>query len=83
MNLTTKRIADFIDASPSPFHAVDTIETMLLAQGAQKLEERQEWQLEPGATYCVNRQGTTIVAFRVGLKAAAESGFVSRRSTYR
>ncbi|MDP2247228.1 MAG: M18 family aminopeptidase, partial [Nitrosomonadales bacterium] len=44
-------LLDFIDASPSPWHAVSTVESRLIARGFKPLEENQLWQLELGAAY--------------------------------
>ena len=38
----------FIDVSPSPWHAVHTVEHKLLNQGFIRLEESQRWQLAAG-----------------------------------
>ena len=76
MEQKIKRLMDFIDASPTPFQAVDSLISMLGAMGAQGLDERQVWQLEPGVVYYVSRGGSSLVAFRMGLKAPAEAGFL-------
>ncbi len=70
-----QNLLDFIDASPSPWHAVATLESRLAAQGFTRLEENQLWQLEPSAAYFVSRKGGSIIAFRMGSKSLAESGF--------
>jgi aspartyl aminopeptidase len=72
---------DFIDASPTPFQAVDSLISMLGAMGAQGLDERQVWQLEPGVVYYVSRGGSSLVAFRMGLKAPAEAAMSHLRSS--
>jgi len=76
MELAIQRLMDFIDASPSPFQAVDNLVGMLDAIGAQALDEGQVWQLEPGAVYYVCRGDSSLIAFRMGLKAPAEAGFL-------
>lgn len=76
MEQAIQRLMDFIDASPSPFQAVDNLVGMLDAIGAQALDERQVWQLEPGAVYYVCRGDSSLIAFRMGLKAPAEAGFL-------
>ena len=67
-------LLDFIDASPSPWHAVATAETQLLAQGFTELHEDASWKLEPGKGYFVSRGGSSIIAFRLGTQPLAESG---------
>lgn len=76
MEQRIKALLDFIDASPAPFQAVDNLISMLGAMGAQALDERKVWQLEPGVVYYVSRGGKALVAFRMGLKAPAEAGFL-------
>ncbi len=68
-------LMDFIDASPSPWHAVNTVEQRLLAQGFNRLEETQSWQLSSGQSYFVTRGGASIIAFTLGKQALTDSGF--------
>ncbi len=65
----------FIDASPMPYQACAEITRRLRAAGYQPLDEADRWKLEPGRGYFVTRAGTTVVAFRVGRQAPAETGF--------
>ncbi len=64
----------FIDASPSPWHAVQTCENRLLAAGFSRLDETDRWQLVPGGRYFVVRGGSSIIAFTVGHRPAVETG---------
>lgn len=70
-----KALCDFIDASPTPYHAVDSAVAMLNTAGAARLDERETWQLEPGHSYYVIRDGASLVAFRTGTAAPSRSGF--------
>ena len=46
----------YLNASPSPFHAVHEASLKLLAAGFTKLSEKtQDWDLVPGKTYFVTR----------------------------
>jgi aspartyl aminopeptidase len=65
----------FIDASPSPWHAVYSVEQRLQAQGFTRLQEAERWKLEVGKGYFVVRAGASIIAFKVGQKSLIESGF--------
>ena len=65
----------FIDASPSPWHAVASAEARLLAQGYTRLEEGARWQLAAGGRYYVVRGGASLLAFVLGSGALAETGF--------
>lgn len=68
-------LLDFIDVSPSPWHAVHSVEQRLLNQGFTRLEESQSWQLAAGKRYFVVRGGASIIAFNVGSQPVVESGF--------
>ena len=65
----------FIDASPSPWHAVASAEARLLAQGYTRLEEESRWQLAAGGRYYVVRGGASMIAFVQGSRPIAETGF--------
>jgi len=68
-------LLDFIDASPSPWHAVTSVEQRLVKQGFTRLEESQSWRLAAGKSYYVVRGGASVIAFTLGKQALAESGF--------
>lgn len=65
----------YIDASPSPWHAVDSARQRLEAHGYKALDETARWKLKPGGRYYVVRGGSSLVAFALGAKPLAESGF--------
>lgn len=73
--VSAKSLCEFIDASPTQFHAADSLAAALRARGAQALDERQAWKLEPGKTYFVSRNGSGLIAFRRGGEARPETGF--------
>jgi len=68
-------LLDFIDASPTPYHAVATAIARLGAHGFTALDEREPWKLEPGARRYVVRGGSSVAALIVGAKPPAEGGF--------
>jgi len=68
-------LLDFIDVSPSPWHAVHSVEQRLLKQGFTRLEESQSWQLAAGRSYFIVRGGASIIAFTIGKQPLTESGF--------
>ncbi len=68
-------LLDFIDASPSPWHAVQTIVQRLTAAGFVALQEAERWKLEAGKGYYVIRGGSSIMAFRIGSRPLADTGF--------
>ncbi len=70
-----QNLLDFIDASPSPWHAVASIESQLLAFQFVKLEESAPWQLQAQGRYYVIRDDSSIIMFVMGLKPLLETGF--------
>ena len=68
-------LLDFIDASPSPWHAVATMEQRLQAAGFQRLPESAAWSLAPGGRYYVIRDDSSLAAFIIGHQPLASSGF--------
>ncbi|MDD5579254.1 MAG: M18 family aminopeptidase [Methylobacter sp.] len=68
-------LLDFIDASPSPWHAVKSIEARLAAFQFIKLEEADKWALDAGGRYYVIRDDSSIIAFVAGPKSLVETGF--------
>lgn len=64
----------FIDASPSPWHAVANAAERLSQQGFEALNEAESWQLKTGGRYFVARSGS-IIAFVIGQKSPITSGF--------
>lgn len=68
---TNQQLADFIQASPTPFHATRNMLDTLLAAGFEQLDERDEWQLRPDGRYLVTRNDSSLIAFTLG---ALESG---------
>lgn len=67
----TRRLLDYVDASPTPFHAVAEATRLLEAGGYTVLEESEAWQLEAGGRYAVTRNDSTLIAFQVGSDPAA------------
>lgn len=68
-------LIDYIDASPSPWHAVDTSAARLIKAGFKALNEQEAWQLETGGRYFVIRGGSSIIAFIIGQDGLPTSGF--------
>lgn len=69
-------LLDFINSSPTPYHAVREAVRLLEACGFVEADEREPWRFEPGAQVFVVRGGGTLVAFRVGTHPPAEAGFL-------
>ena len=63
---TSHEVLNFIEHSPSCFHAVEQLSHMLDQAGYQRLKECDGWTLEQGGKYYVTRNGSSIIAFHVG-----------------
>ena len=70
-----QNLLDFIDNTPSPWHAVASIEAEIEKFQFIRLYETAKWQLQPGRRYCVVRDDSSIILFVPGQKPPAESGF--------
>jgi aspartyl aminopeptidase len=70
-----KELLNFIDNSPSPWHAVSTMTKMLQDKGFQRLYEQQAWQLEADGHYYVIRDDSSLIAFSIGSTELAKYGF--------
>ena len=64
----------FVDASPTPFHAVAEMVRRLADAGFTELAEVDRWDLSPGDQRYVVRDGGSVVAFRVGTAPPADAG---------
>ncbi|MFB6259670.1 MAG: M18 family aminopeptidase, partial [Thiohalorhabdaceae bacterium] len=72
---TAQDLLAYIDASPSPWHAVANAAAQLEGRGYRRLAEDEPWQLEPGGAYYVVRDDSSLIAFRIGKGALTRGGF--------
>lgn len=72
---TADELIAFIDASPSPWHAVASAEQRLLAHGFARLDEGERWDLAAGGRYYAVRGGASLTAFVLGSQPLAETGY--------
>ncbi|KAK0263504.1 Aspartyl aminopeptidase [Friedmanniomyces endolithicus] len=66
-----KRAEDFVEflnASPTPFHAVRSAKLRLEKAGFKQIKERDSWtpSLTPGGKYYLTRNASTVIAFAIG-----------------
>jgi aspartyl aminopeptidase len=69
-----QQLLDFIESSPSPFHAVQSMSSRLLDADFTQIFEEDTWSLSPGK-YFICRNASSIVAFIIGTEDLTESGF--------
>ncbi len=64
----------YLGRSTTPFHAVSSMVQALDQAGFEALDEREPWQVRPGGSYYVVRNGSSLVAFRTGSRGAEDAG---------
>ena len=69
----TEGLLKFIQASPTPFHAVEAMTETLRAEGFQQLKESDAWGAVAPGRYYVTRNDSSIIAFKLA-KDLAENG---------
>jgi len=67
-------LMEFVEFSPTPFHAVQTMIGRMECMGYQQLFESEAWQLEKGQGYYVTRNDSSIIAFKLGTEDLTETG---------
>lgn len=61
-----EELLDFIRESPSMFHTAAAIRARLDAAGFTYLPEAAAWDVRPGGAYYTQRNGSSVIAWRVG-----------------
>ena len=62
--LLNRELAEFLSESPTAFHAVSNIRTVLENEGYTELCEADEWHLAENGKYFTVRNGSSVIAFR-------------------
>lgn len=68
-------LLDFLDRSPTPWHAVHTAIGILEANGFDPLDLGMEPKPLMAGTRGYVRQGASLIAFQIGMEPVAETGF--------
>ena len=69
-------LLDFIQKSPTPFHAVQNMSEILESHGFKRLHEKDQWNIthqQAGESYYVTRNDSSIIAFQLN-QALVEHG---------
>ena len=69
------KLLNFIDSSPSPWHACSKIAEGLQQAGYQQLHENNSWDLQTGTGYYVIRDDSSLISFKVGNQQLHQAGF--------
>lgn len=76
--LIAQDFIDFVNKSPSPFHATHEAAEILKAAGYTEIKERDSWNeglIQREGKYYFTRNGSAIIAFQVGGKYNPGNGF--------
>ncbi|PIP72041.1 MAG: M18 family aminopeptidase [Nitrospinae bacterium CG22_combo_CG10-13_8_21_14_all_47_10] len=63
-----QNLLEFMDRSPTPFHAVQEMAYALSGKGFIELKEADAWKLVPHGRYFLTRNDSSLVAFTLGSK---------------
>jgi aspartyl aminopeptidase len=75
-NKTLKQLISFLNASPTPFHAVQQMINRLVDSGYEVLNEEDSWALEAGGRYVTTRNDSSVIAWQMPKdRSLPESGF--------
>jgi len=72
-NKDADSLLKFIDASPTPYHAVENICNDLKAKGGVELKENEDWTCKAGGLYYVVRNDSSIISFKIPAKVSLKS----------
>lgn len=73
--INIESLFNFLQNSPTPFHAVFEMSRMLEKAGFEKLDEGKMWAAHPRRKYYVTRNESALIAFKMGNKNPEESGW--------
>lgn len=69
-----KGLLQFLQQSPTPFHAVSSMAELLQQAGFSLLDETESWALKSNSRYYVVRNGSAIIAFKTGKGDIVDTG---------
>lgn len=71
----SEKLLQYLNDSPTAYHAVENAAGMLKDHGFQELKETEKWSLHTGGRYYVVNNHSCIIAFTVGDGDLAQEGF--------
>lgn len=75
MKNLANELLEFINESPTAYHAVNTVKKMLYENGFKELKESEAWNLNKGDKCYVIKNDSAIIAFEIGSGEIEEEGF--------
>ena len=68
-------LLDFINESPTAYHAAETVKKCLDKEGFKELKENEKWTLNKGGKYYVAKNHSAVMAFEIGSGDIVKDGF--------
>ena len=75
MKNLANELLEFINESPTAYHAVNTVKKMLYENGFKELKESEAWNLNKSDKCYVIKNDSAIIAFEIGSGEIEEEGF--------
>jgi aspartyl aminopeptidase len=75
MTQYNQELFDFLQQSPTPFHAIESLQKTFLQHGFSHLKENESWKLDKGHSYFITRQQSALIAFTIGDSEEDVDGF--------
>lgn len=75
MKNLANELLEFINESPTAYHAVNTVKKILDGNGFKELKESEAWNLDKGDKCYVIKNDSAIIAFEIGNGEIEEEGF--------
>jgi len=66
MNNQAEELLEFLNSSPTAFHAAAEVKKELQQAGFKELDPSQKWNLERGEKYFISRNKSAVIAFITG-----------------
>lgn len=73
-----QEFVDFVNSSPTPYHVVNSVKSILKSGGFKELSEREVWNitnLDKNGKYYVTRNASSLIAFTIGGEYQEGDGF--------
>jgi aspartyl aminopeptidase len=70
----SKRLIEFIDLSPSPYHVVEQAIIELKKAGFSELQQGNNWEIQKGGCYYIS-YNSALIAFKIGVGEPESDGF--------
>ena len=70
-----QNLCQFLDASPTPFHATENLLKILTDAGFQTINESDNWSSLTKGKYVVTRNDSSLIAFNLSAEKLSETGF--------